>query len=57
MPTWDQTLVFENIELFEDPQKLSENPPCVVIDIFDKDTIVRAVLSFCVTYLVEAVVC
>ena len=40
MPTWDQTLVFENIQLFENPQKLLKNPPHVVIEIFDEDTIV-----------------
>jgi hypothetical protein len=41
MPTWNQTLVFENIRLFEDPQKLLENPPHVVVEIFDKDTIAK----------------
>lgn len=40
MPTWDQTLVFENVQLFEDPQQLLKNPPHVAIEIFDKDTIV-----------------
>jgi hypothetical protein len=41
MPTWDQTLVFENVQLFEDPQELLKNPPHVVIEIFDKDTIAK----------------
>ncbi|XP_062502177.1 myoferlin-like isoform X2 [Corticium candelabrum] len=41
MPTWDQTLVFENVQLFEDPQQLLKNPPHVAIEIFDKDTIAK----------------
>ena len=41
MPTWDETLIFEHLHLFEDPQQLVKNPPEVVIEIFDKDTIVR----------------
>ncbi|XP_062590633.1 dysferlin-like [Saccostrea cucullata] len=36
-PTWDQTLIFEEIEIYGDPQALEENPPEVVIEIFDYD--------------------
>eukprot|EP00118_Oscarella_pearsei_P024773 m.306767 g.306767 ORF g.306767 m.306767 type:complete len:2096 (+) comp41575_c0_seq1:119-6406(+) len=41
MPTWDETLIFDNIQLFEDPQQLLKNPPEVVIEVFDKDTIAK----------------
>ncbi|XP_061186440.1 myoferlin-like isoform X8 [Saccostrea echinata] len=36
-PTWDQTLIFEEIEIYGDPQALEENPPEVVIEVFDYD--------------------
>ncbi|XP_056005334.1 dysferlin-like isoform X10 [Ostrea edulis] len=36
-PTWDQTLIFEEIEIYGDPQSIAENPPEVVVEIFDFD--------------------
>ena len=41
MPTWDQTMIFENVQLCEDPRLILANPPDVVVEIYDKDTIVR----------------
>ncbi|XP_038034578.2 dysferlin isoform X10 [Anas platyrhynchos] len=37
-PTWDQTLIFYEIEIFGDPQKVSESPPNIVVEIYDHDT-------------------
>ncbi|XP_030306340.1 dysferlin isoform X6 [Calypte anna] len=37
-PTWDQTLIFYEIEIFGDPQKVSESPPNVVVELYDQDT-------------------
>ncbi|XP_077157456.1 dysferlin isoform X2 [Paroedura picta] len=37
-PTWDQTLIFYEIEIFGDPQSIASSPPCVVVEIYDHDT-------------------
>lgn len=39
-PTWDQTLIFEDIEIFGDPQTLACNPPDVVLELYDSDQVV-----------------
>uniref|UniRef100_A0A3P9PXD5 Myoferlin n=1 Tax=Poecilia reticulata TaxID=8081 RepID=A0A3P9PXD5_POERE len=36
-PTWDQTLIFEDIEIFGDPQAIERNPPDVVFELYDSD--------------------
>ncbi|XP_063076869.1 myoferlin-like isoform X1 [Engraulis encrasicolus] len=38
-PTWDQTLIFNSVEIYGDPQALTHNPPDVVLEIFDKDQV------------------
>uniref|UniRef100_A0A8C5MHN0 Myoferlin n=1 Tax=Leptobrachium leishanense TaxID=445787 RepID=A0A8C5MHN0_9ANUR len=38
-PTWDQTLIFKDIEIYGDPQAIALNPPSVVIEIFDSDQV------------------
>uniref|UniRef100_A0A672Q028 Myoferlin-like n=1 Tax=Sinocyclocheilus grahami TaxID=75366 RepID=A0A672Q028_SINGR len=38
-PTWDQTLIFKNVEICGDPQSLAQNPPIVVMEIFDSDQV------------------
>lgn len=40
-PTWDQLLVFENVELFGEASELRDDPPIIVIEIYDQDTVVR----------------
>ena len=40
-PTWDQTLVFEEVEFYGNPTMLAESPPIVVVELFDYDTVVR----------------
>ncbi|XP_030058885.1 myoferlin isoform X1 [Microcaecilia unicolor] len=38
-PTWDQTLIFNEIEIFGQPQAVAQDPPNVVIEIFDSDQV------------------
>nr|XP_046257071.1 myoferlin [Scatophagus argus] len=38
-PTWDQTLIFEDIEIYGDPQTIVHNPPDVVLELFDSDQV------------------
>ena len=39
-PTWDQTLLLNQIRMFGDPNTVLESPPPVVLEFFDKDLIV-----------------
>ena len=36
-PTWDQTLIFESVEIHGNPKEIEKNPPNITIEIFDKD--------------------
>ncbi|CAF3639300.1 unnamed protein product [Adineta steineri] len=36
-PTWDQTLIFSNVELYGEPDEIHHNPPNISIELFDKD--------------------
>ena len=36
-PTWDQTIIFEDIYLWGDVNEIAVNPPTIVVEIFDKD--------------------
>ncbi|XP_063717173.1 dysferlin-like isoform X4 [Symsagittifera roscoffensis] len=38
-PTWNQTLLFKNLEFYDSPEHLAEHPPPVVVEIFDWDSI------------------
>ncbi|XP_076856143.1 myoferlin isoform X1 [Brachyhypopomus gauderio] len=38
-PTWDQTLIFNRVEIYGDPQMVVRNPPQVVLEIFDSDQV------------------
>uniref|UniRef100_A0AAR2KIM0 C2 domain-containing protein n=1 Tax=Pygocentrus nattereri TaxID=42514 RepID=A0AAR2KIM0_PYGNA len=38
-PTWDQTLLFNDIEIYGDPQTIAHNPPSVVMELFDSDQV------------------
>jgi hypothetical protein len=42
-PTWDQTLIFNKIEIPGDPESVLEHPPDIIIEIFDYDTFVSTV--------------
>ena len=39
-PTWDQTLIFEQVEIHGDPRLIALKPPEVILEIFDHDTFV-----------------
>ncbi|XP_067936252.1 myoferlin-like isoform X2 [Watersipora subatra] len=38
-PMWDQTLIFDELTLYGSPEHIAQNPPEVVIEIFDEDLI------------------
>ncbi|XP_028323587.1 myoferlin [Gouania willdenowi] len=38
-PTWDQTLIFDDIKIYGDPQKIAHNPPDVVLELYDSDQV------------------
>ena len=45
-PTWDQTILIDQIKLFGEPATIRESPPKILMNFFDKDTIASsAVLS------------
>uniref|UniRef100_A0ABM5GKW0 Dysferlin isoform X4 n=1 Tax=Pogona vitticeps TaxID=103695 RepID=A0ABM5GKW0_9SAUR len=37
-PTWDQTLIFYEIEIFGAPQNTAASPPNITVEIYDHDT-------------------
>lgn len=39
-PTWDQTLVMENVILYGRAEELKDDPPVVIVEIFDQDIVV-----------------
>ncbi|XP_069461705.1 otoferlin isoform X3 [Ambystoma mexicanum] len=41
-PTWDQLLVFDNVELYGDAHEMRDDPPIIVIEIYDQDTVGKA---------------
>ncbi|KAM4591429.1 myoferlin [Odontesthes bonariensis] len=38
-PTWDQTVIFEDVEIYGDPQSIAHNPPDVVLELYDSDQV------------------
>uniref|UniRef100_Q69ZN7-4 Isoform 4 of Myoferlin n=1 Tax=Mus musculus TaxID=10090 RepID=Q69ZN7-4 len=38
-PTWDQTIIFDEVEIFGEPQTVLQNPPNVTIELFDNDQV------------------
>lgn len=40
-PTWDQTLIFDNVELYENPASIARYPPSVILEIYDRDQVVH----------------
>ena len=39
-PTWDQSLVFEQIEIHGHPEETAREPPEITVELFDYDTFV-----------------
>ncbi|XP_026206806.1 myoferlin-like isoform X3 [Anabas testudineus] len=38
-PTWDQTLIFNDIEIYGEPQNVARHPPNVVLEFYDSDQV------------------
>ncbi|XP_062330307.1 myoferlin-like isoform X4 [Osmerus eperlanus] len=38
-PTWDQTLLFHDVEIHGDPDTIAQNPPKVVLELYDNDQV------------------
>ncbi|CAB1338056.1 unnamed protein product [Coregonus sp. 'balchen'] len=38
-PTWDQTLIFHDMEIYGDPQNIGHYPPDVVLEFYDNDQV------------------
>ncbi|MEE6477252.1 hypothetical protein FKM82_011430 [Ascaphus truei] len=41
-PTWDQLLVFDNVELYGEANEMRDDPPIIVIEVYDQDTVGKA---------------
>ena len=41
-PTWDQTLIYEKIEIHGKPEDIAAKPPEIIMEIFDHDTFVSS---------------
>ncbi len=39
-PTWDQTLLLNQVRLYGNPNSVLESPPVIVLEFFDKDIVV-----------------
>lgn len=44
-PTWDQTLIFYEVEIFGDPEVTMATPPTVVVELYDSDTYVSVFVN------------
>lgn len=44
-PTWDQTLIFYEVEIFSDPEVTMATPPTVVVELYDSDTYVSVFVN------------
>jgi len=40
-PTWDQTLIFDTVDIYGEPGDVAVKPPPIIIEIFDYDPFVR----------------
>ncbi|KAJ3610380.1 hypothetical protein NHX12_022472 [Muraenolepis orangiensis] len=40
-PTWDQTLIFDDVEIYGDPKTVARDPPDVVMELYDSDQVGR----------------
>ncbi|XP_032101404.1 myoferlin isoform X5 [Sapajus apella] len=38
-PTWDQTIIFDEVEIYGEPQTILQNPPKVIMELFDNDQV------------------
>lgn len=49
-PVWDQTLIFEDIEIHGDPQTVASCPPEVVLELYDSDQVVFSFLRSAISW-------
>lgn len=40
-PTWNQMLMFKGLKLFGELEEIKEEPPRVVVEVYDDDALVR----------------
>lgn len=45
-PTWDETRIFDGIRMFGSPKVFQECPPKIIIELFDKDTVVHIIYMY-----------
>ena len=45
-PAWDQMLVLESVPIYGHYEQIVENPPDVVLELFDYDPVVRSLVLF-----------
>ncbi|XP_073345751.1 myoferlin isoform X3 [Pagrus major] len=38
-PTWDQTLIFNDVQIYGDPQNIAQQPPDVILEFYDNDQV------------------
>ncbi|XP_054853217.1 fer-1-like protein 5 [Eublepharis macularius] len=46
-PCWDQTLIFEKILIYGDPQSVEQDPPLVAVEMFDLDPVADLFMGRC----------
>ena len=44
-PTWDQTLIFDNVPIYGNVEEVRDNPPHIVLELFDRDAVVSIVCT------------
>lgn len=54
-PTWDQTLIFHNMEIYGDPRNIAHYPPDVVLEFYDNDQVVSVIKVPSVTQVINTV--
>ena len=42
-PIWDQTLIFETVDIYGNPDEIKENPPTINVELYDHDEIVSLI--------------
>uniref|UniRef100_A0A0K8RV32 Fer-1-like protein 6-like n=1 Tax=Crotalus horridus TaxID=35024 RepID=A0A0K8RV32_CROHD len=57
-PTWNQMLLFNNIQLHGDPKEIAEFPPVIIVELYDDDAVgkseyIGATVAAPITRLVE----
>jgi len=45
-PTWDQSLIFDCIDVYGEPKDVAAKPPQIIIEIFDHDPFVCLTASY-----------